>query len=131
MNVPYQSVTEVPATFGSGGVSDIRVIDDEVRMIRLYLDRLKRYLDGAFIRSDQVPWTPGTIGNGASATLAVTCRNASMRMTAKASFDVALPTGCFIAAHVTAQDQVTVLIGNLSGGSKTIGAGNVRVDVEV
>src|SRR5262249_43789331 len=131
MNVPYQSVTEIPANFGAGGMVDVRLLDDEVRNMRMYLDRLKRYLDSAFIRSDLVPWTPGTISNGAAATLTVTCRNASLRMTAKASFDVALPAGCFLAAQVTAADQVTVTLGNLSGTSQTLGAGNVRVDVEV
>lgn len=131
MILPPQSVTTPPVNFGSGGRQDFEYLDEEIRDIRAYLDRVKVAIDRQSIRSDMVPWTPGTIGNGAAATLAVTCRFANLRMTAKASFDSALPAGCFLAAQVTAADQVTVTLGNLSGGSQTIGAGNVRVDVEV
>lgn len=72
-------------------------------------------------------WTPGTILNGAAATTTVSAANAQLGQPAVASFSSALPTGATLSAQVTANGTVTVTLGNLSGGSITIGAGTVSV----
>lgn len=105
---------------------------EQIKQTLGYLDVLRRGIESSFIRSEGTTWTPGLIANGAVAQTTVTVNGAALRMTAVAAYSVALPAGCFISAHVSAADTVTVTIGNLSGaGATPTAASTLRVDVFV
>jgi hypothetical protein len=71
----------------------------------------------------------GPVASGASATLASTVTNARFGDTVKVFAPLSL-TGCFATGYVSANDTVTIVVGNLTGGPVTLASGTWKVDVE-
>lgn len=73
-------------------------------------------------------WTPGTIADGASASVNVTVTGAVLGWIANASFSLGIGN-MSISAAMTADIVCTVTITNNTGSSQTLSAGTVRVMV--
>jgi len=71
-------------------------------------------------------WTPGSITSGSQATKVVSCPGSALGMWAQAAFSLDAKD-LILTAYVNASGSVTVVLGNLTGSTVTIGAGTVTV----
>lgn len=81
------------------------------------------------VLSGTTTWTPGLITSGASVTKTLAVVGALVGNPVVVGVYPALPAGVIASGQVTAGDVVTVTLGNMSGGSVTLLAGNVRAVV--
>lgn len=81
------------------------------------------------ILSNTTSWTPGVVASGAAVSKTLTVTGAVVGNAVAVGVYPALPAGVVASAQVTAGDTVTVTLANLSGGSVTLAAGNVRAVV--
>lgn len=76
--------------------------------------------------SSSAAWTPGTIAAGAQTQTTVACASAVLGMSAQAAFSLNI-NGLTLTAYVSAANAVTVVLGNLTGTSVSIGSGIISV----
>lgn len=73
-------------------------------------------------------WNPGNIADGNEEAVEVTVPGAKLGDFALASFSLDV-ADLDLGANVTAEDTVTVVLGNDTGGAVDLGSGTVRVKV--
>jgi hypothetical protein len=75
-------------------------------------------------------WDPASTLTGAvSSAKTVSVTGAAVGDFAQASFSIALPTGCYLTAEVTATNTVSVYLVNLSGSTQDVASGTVGARV--
>lgn len=72
-------------------------------------------------------WNPGVVVAGSQALLTVTVQGAELSDKVFASLTTLGSSGLMISAYVSAANEVTVILGNLTGSSQTIAEGTLSV----
>lgn len=76
--------------------------------------------------ADTAAWAPGAVASAGKKEVDVTVQGAALGDMAWASYNKDLQ-GCGFSAYVSAENTVTVVINNNTGGSKTIASGTLKV----
>lgn len=103
---------------------DAQTISEILRLVDYELKRLTTY-------AGEVTWDPGSIANAASATTTASVPGAVAG--ARASVRVFPPytlSGMTADGYVSADDTVTIVLSNLTGGAVDLGSGLWGVSVE-
>lgn len=109
--------------------------------IKGFIDYVRHRLDAELpelLTGTKQNWNPPNVASGSATSTTVTVLGAGfygsrgelVAMPAYAAITAALPAGCALTAHVTAKDEATVTLLNLSGGAVNIGIlAELRVNV--
>lgn len=102
------------------------VVDRRGEITLSWSEAMDRFLDAASATDVDGAWNPPSLGSGAATQANIGAPGARPGDFVVPSHD-RLPVGMLISGAVTAADQVTVTLINVSGGTIDIPAGTLRV----